>query len=127
MPEAEAALVTERVIPEVLAGLAEAAQQVGGLGTGWFQYENQSETIRIILETLKKDLQSLDQLFAPPVPAPGANLAPLKALQTVMDFSLLPPFEAIAKYFGFTVTAAASTPEGLSFKSFVPAPAGLKK
>ena len=110
-----------------MAGLAEAAQQVGGLGTGWFQYENQSETIRIILETLKKDPQSLDQLFAPPVPAPGANLAPLKALQTVMDFSLLPPFEAIAKYFGFTVTAAASTPEGLSFKSFVPAPAGLKK
>lgn len=108
-------------------GLAEAAQKVGGFNTGWFQYENQSETIRLVLETLKKDPQALEQLFAPPVPAPGANLAPLKALQGVMDFSLLPPFEAIAKYFGFTVTATASTPEGISFKTFVPLPAGLKK
>lgn len=108
-------------------GLADAAQKVGGFNTGWFQYENQSETVRLVLETLKKDPQAIEQMFAPPVPTPGANLAPLKALQTVVDFSLLPPFEAIAKYFGFTVTASASTPEGISFKSFVPVPAALKK
>lgn len=108
-------------------GLATAAEKVGGFNTGWFQYENQAETVRLVLETLKKDPAALEQMFAPPVPAPGASFAPLKALQTVVDFSLLPPFEAIAKYFGFTVTATASTPEGISFKSFVPVPAGLKK
>ena len=110
-----------------LPGLAEAAQKVGGFNTGWFQYENQSETIRLVLETLKKDPAAIEQLFAPPVPTPGANLAPLKALQGVVDFSLLPPFEAIAKYFGFNLTTAASTPEGIHFKSFLPVPTGLKK
>ena len=108
-------------------GLTAAAAKVGGFSTGWFQYENQSETIRLMLETLKKDPQALEQMFAPPVPTPGANLAPLKALQGLVDFSLLPPFEAVAKYFGFSVSATSSTPEGISFKSFVPMPAGLKK
>ena len=108
-------------------GLKEAAAQVGGFSTGWFQYENQTETIRLLLETLKKDPQAIEQMFAPPVPTPGASLAPLKALQGLVDFSLIPPFEAVAKYFGFSVSATSSTPEGISFKSFVPVPAGLKK
>lgn len=108
-------------------GLADAAQKVGGFNTGWFQYDNQGETLRLLLDTLKKDPQALEQMFASPVPTPGANLAPLKAFKEIADFSLLPPFEAIAKYFSFTVQSASGTPEGISFKSFVPVPAGLKK
>lgn len=108
-------------------GLADAAQKVGGFNTGWFQYDNQGETLRLLLDTLKKDPQALEQMFASPVPTPGANLAPLKAFKEIADFSLLPPFEAIAKYFSFTVQSATGTPEGISFKSFVPVPAGLKK
>jgi hypothetical protein len=108
-------------------GLADAAQKVGGFNTGWFQYDNQSETLRLLLDTLKKDPQALEQMFASPVPTPGANLAPLKAFKEIADFSLLPPFEAIAKYFSFTVQSASGTPEGIGFKSFVPVPAGLKK
>lgn len=110
-----------------LPGLADAAQKVGGFNTGWFQYENQSESIRLLLDTLKKDPQALEQMLASPVPTPGANFAPLKALQTIVDFSLLPPFEAIAKYFSYTVTAASSTPDGIVLKSFSPTPAGLKQ
>lgn len=108
-------------------GLADAAQKVGGFNTGWFQYDNQSETLRLLLDTLKKDPQALEQMFASPVPTPGTNIAPIKAFKEIADFSLLPPFEAIAKYFGFTVQSAAGTPEGISFKSFFPVPAGLKK
>lgn len=108
-------------------GLADAAQKVGGFNTGWFQYDNQSETLRLLLDTLKKDPQALEQMFASPVPTPGANLAPLKAFKEIADFTLFPPFEAIAKYFSFTVQSASGTPEGISFKSFVPVPAGLKK
>jgi len=110
-----------------VAGLAEAAEKVGGFQTGWFQYDNQVETVRLLMEMLKRDPTALEQMFALPVPAPGAGLAPLKELQNIMDFSLLPPFGAIAKYLGFTVTATATTPEGISFKSFLPTPAGLKK
>ncbi len=107
-------------------GLAEAAQKVGGFNTGWFAYENQSETLRLLIETLKKDPAALDKMFASPVPGAGAppNLKPMKDL---FDFTLLPPFDAISKYFGFTVHAAVGTPEGISFKAFVPVPAGLKK
>lgn len=108
-------------------GLADAVQKIGGFNTGWFQYNNQSETLRLVLETLKRDPQALEQMLAPPVPTPGANLAALKSFTEMADFTLLPPFEAIAKYFGFTVQAASSLPDGISFKSFLPVPVGLKK
>lgn len=108
-------------------GLAEAAQKVGGFNTGWFGYENQSETLRLVLETLKKDPAALDKMFASPLPASGAAAPNLKPMKDLFDFTLLPPFEAIAKYFGFSVQSGAGTPEGISFKAFVPVPAGLKK
>ncbi len=108
-------------------GLAEAAQKVGGFNTGWFAYENQSETLRLVLETLKKDPAALDKMFASPVPTPGAAAPNLKPMKDLFDFTLLPPFDAIAKYFGFTVQSGTGTPEGISFKAFVPVPAGLKK
>lgn len=108
-------------------GLAEAAQKIGGYNTGWFAYDNQSETLRLLFETLKKDPQAIEQLLALPVPTPGVNIAALKPLQELADFSLLPPFEGVAKYFGFSVQTTVGTPEGISFKSFLPAPPGLKK
>lgn len=108
-------------------GLAEAAKKIGGYNTGWFTYDNQTETLRQLFETLKKDPQAVEQLLAPPVPTPGANLAALKPLQEIADFSLLPEFSAVAKYFGFSIQTTAGTPDGISFKSFLPAPAGMKK
>ena len=44
-----------------------------------------------------------------------------------MDFSLLPPFEKIARYFYFTVCTAGANADGLSFKMFAPVPPALKK
>lgn len=108
-------------------GLAEAAQKVGGFNTGWFAYENQSETLRLLLTSLKNDPAAIEKLFASPVPGAGAAIPSLQPLKNLVDFSLLPPFEAIAKYFGYTVQATTGTPDGISFKSFVPVPAGLKK
>lgn len=108
-------------------GLADAAQRVGGLNTGWFAYQNQSESLRILIETLKQDPDGVDKLFASPIPTPGAPMPSLQPLKNLMDFSLLPPFDAIAKYLGYSVQATTATPEGISFKSFTPIPAGLKK
>ncbi|MBI5801236.1 MAG: DUF3352 domain-containing protein [Verrucomicrobia bacterium] len=108
-------------------GLAEAAQKAGGFNTGWFAYDNQTETLRSLFEALKKDPQAIEQLLTPPLPTPGANFAALKSLQGLADFSLLPEFGAVAKYFGFSVQTTSGTPEGISFKSFMPVPAGLKK
>lgn len=106
-------------------GLADAAQKVGGLNTGWFSYQNQSESFRVLFEMLKQDPDGVEKLFASPIP--GAPAPPLQALKNLVDFSLLPPFDAIAKYLGYSVQATAGTPEGISFKSFTPIPAGLKK
>lgn len=108
-------------------GLAEAAQKIGGYNTGWFAYDNQSETLPLLFKTLKQDPQAIEQLLALPVPIPGFDIAALKPLQELADFSLLPPFEGVAKYFGFSVQTTVGTPEGISFKSFLPAPPGLKK
>lgn len=108
-------------------GLAESAQRVGGFNTGWFVYENQTETIRILMETLRKDPDALEKMFAAPVPMAGATLPSLKPVKDLADFTLLPPFAAIAKYLGYSVQTTTGTPDGISFKSFLPVPAGLKK
>ncbi len=108
-------------------GLADAAQKVGGFNTGWFAYENQSETLRLLLETLKKAPGALDKILTPPIPAPGTPIPSLKPLKDLFDFTLLPPYEAVAKYFGYSVQATSGTPDGISFKGFMPVPAGLKK
>ncbi len=110
------------------AGLKEASQKVGGMESGLWGFENQAETIRIALETLKKDASSFEHLF---------NLTPLgknaepgddkEGLKAWLDFSLLPPFEKISKYFSFVVYGGTIQADGFSFKAYSPTPAGLKK
>ena len=43
------------------------------------------------------------------------------------DFSLLPPYEKISKYFRFAVSSASVTPEGFTFKTFFAAAPSEKK
>jgi hypothetical protein len=109
-------------------GLAGAAQKIGGMNTGLFGYENQLETSRALVETLKKDSGTLANLFASSPFAgrfgmeDGAN-----KLKEWVDFSLLPPFDAIAKHFHLNLYTGSVTGEGLSFKIFTPNPPQLKK
>jgi len=61
---------------------------------------------------------------------PGSGLAVAGASQAFkdwLDFSLLPPFEKIAKYFSISVYGGGATTEGLSFKMFQPVPPGLRR
>jgi len=51
---------------------------------------------------------------------------PDKTIKEWMDFSLLPPYEKIAKYFYFTVYAGGSSVDGLTFKMFAPVPPALR-
>lgn len=109
-------------------GLAEAAQKVGGMTTGLFGYENQAETMRATLETLKKESGTLANLFASSGFAGrfgvGDNANKLKEW---VDFSLLPPFEKISKYFYINLFSGNVTAEGLSFKLYNPTPPQLRK
>lgn len=111
-----------------LPGLNEAAQKVGGMGTGFFAMENQSETARVALEILRKDSGAAGALFgASPL---GGRLGVAddgKGFKEWFDFSLLPPYASIAKYFYLGVYSGTVTADGMNFKLFTPTPPQLKK
>ena len=108
-------------------GLADAAQKIGGMSTGMFGYENASETMRVTLGALKEDSGSIEKLLALTPFAPRIGGKDGKGLKDWVDFSLLPPFEQIAKYFYFTVYSGNATPDGIDYKVFSPTPPQLKK
>ncbi|MBU6401282.1 MAG: hypothetical protein KGS61_13280 [Verrucomicrobia bacterium] len=109
------------------AGLNEAAQKVGGMQSGLFGYENQSESMRVTVEALKQNADLMDQVLALRLGGGDVNgLSAGKSLKDWIDFSLLPPYERIAKYFYFVVYAASAGPDGLSLKIFSPLPPQLK-
>ena len=111
-----------------MPGLTEAAQKVGGMGTGLFTFENQLETMRATVETLKKDSGTLANLFgASPFAGRLGVGDDADKFKDWVDFSLLPSFDKLAKYFHITVAAGSVTGEGLHFRSFTPTPPQMKK
>ena len=104
------------------AGFADAAQHVGA-GSGLFSYENQQASLRTLFTALKN---------SPPESARNANVfgslpfgAPGNIFGDWMDFSLLPDFDKVSKYFYFSVTGGNVTADGMSFKVFAPRPPQL--
>ena len=109
-------------------GLAEAAQKVGGMGTGLFGYDNQAESMRALVETMKKESGSLANLLAnsPLAGRLGMN-EDSKKFKDWLDFSLLPSYDQIAKYFYFNVWSGSVNSDGLNLKVFSPNPPQMKK
>jgi hypothetical protein len=111
-------------------GLTEAAQKVGGTETGLFGFESQIETMRVVFETVRTNSNALRKFFMPaPVVQPNPEQVDksLKEFTQWFDFSLLPSFDAVAKYFHFTVYSGATTPEGMRFRAFAPVPPQMRK
>ncbi len=108
-------------------GLSEATQKVAGTGTSVFTYSNDSETMRVSLEGVKKNFDSLlsDGNLGPVLAAIGITSD--TKLKEWLDVSLLPSYDKISKYFSFSVFAETATPEGLAFKGFTPTPPALKQ
>jgi hypothetical protein len=100
-----------------IAGLADAAQHVGGAGGGLFGYENQQDVMRTTFAALK----------AASGDSGGQNLPMVfpKNLRDWMDFSLLPDYDKVSKYFYFSVYAGSTTADGISVKAFAPRPPQL--
>jgi hypothetical protein len=99
-----------------IAGLADAAQRVGGQSGGLFGYQNQRETMRTAFKLLKNSNGTITV----------SSLAALPAgFRDWMDFSLLPDYEQVAKYFYFSVYAGNTTSDGISIKAFAPRPPQL--
>jgi hypothetical protein len=108
-------------------GLAEAAEKIGGMNTGLFGYENSSETMRVMLETLKNDSGNLEKMLAMTPLGPKIGGKDGSGLKDWLDFSLLPSFDKITKYFHFMVYSGSVAADGLSYKMFSPTPPLLKK
>jgi hypothetical protein len=103
-----------------LPGLAEAIQKVTGPGTDLFGYENQAETMRATFTALKSGGANANaEALAPLLSAVGMGGSD-QDLRKWMDFSLLPPFDKVSKYFYFTVYGGNATADGISFKYFAP-------
>jgi len=102
-------------------GLAEAAQHVGGTGNGLFGYENQGEQMRAFLAALKNNPNSLSGDNPMLTGLWGGSLGDW------LDFSLLPDYDQVAKYFYFTVYSGSTTTDGLAFRFFSPRPPQLRQ
>ena len=105
------------------AGLLEAAQKVGGMGTGLFSYENEADTTRAAFEAVKNDPGASTNGIGPSVfPGLPGIAGPEQNLKAWMDFSLLPAFDKVAQYFYFSVYAGSANVDGLTLKVFAPTP-----
>jgi hypothetical protein len=89
--------------------LMAAASQVGGASGGLFGYQNQREVMRTSFKLLKNSLEADTALkMFPP------------ALREWADFSLLPDFEKVQKYFYLSVFSGTANGEGLTLKVHTP-------
>jgi hypothetical protein len=108
-------------------GLTDAVQKVGGMQTGLFGYENQAESGRASFEILKKESGTLANLLSD---SPLAGRLGMdrgdKTFKEWFDFSLLPAWDKISKYFSISVWAGTLNAEGLTVKVFSPVPPQLK-
>jgi hypothetical protein len=108
------------------AGLTDAIAKVGGSSAGVLGYENQAETTRVVFEALRNNASTNSSSSTMMLPGLG-GLPNAGSFKDLMDFSLLPPFDKISKYFSFSVYSASANTDGLTFKMFAPTPAGLRK
>jgi hypothetical protein len=107
-------------------GLGEAAQKAGGgMSTGLFAFSNDKESTRVLLETLRKETISAPDLLG----LLGLQMR-MNKISTVeeashfkewCDFSLLPPADALTKYFNYSVWVGGFTSDGFTLNCFTPA------
>ncbi len=110
-----------------LPGLADAMVRIGGQSTGWFTYENESETMRLLFEALRRGAADTNSTGPSVLGSAIPFAAPEKKFRDWLDFSLLPDYEKVSKYFGFGVQAGSANVDGLTFRMFSPTPPQLKK
>lgn len=97
-----------------LPGLADAIAQIGGDHGGFLGYENQAESLKTAFKLMKST----------PVSGIQSRLMP-PAMHDWFDFTLLPDFDLVARYFYISVYGESTTVNGIDFNVFSPRPPGL--
>jgi hypothetical protein len=109
-----------------MPGLADAAQKVGGMGTGLFGFENENQSMRPVFDVFRKHPLTVQDFIGVPLPATAGG-DQLESLLQWADFSLLPPFDAVSKYFYFSVYAGSFSSDGFALKIYMPTPPQLRQ
>jgi hypothetical protein len=105
-----------------IEGLAEAAEAVGGMESGWFGYEADRAVAESIIESWRQDPGTVERLLS--LTPAGDAIGTSGGLKAWADFTLLPPFEQIARYFHFTVYGLDLGPDDFAYRFFSPVPPG---
>jgi hypothetical protein len=108
-------------------GLTEAIARVGGPSTGWLTYENESETMRLMFESLRQSAGETNSIARSVLASTVPFASPEKQFKDWLDFSLLPDYDKVSKYFTFKVQAGSTSVEGFTFRIFSPTPPQLKQ
>jgi hypothetical protein len=109
-----------------MPGLADAAQKVGGMGTGLFGFENENQSVRPVFEVFRKHPLTVQDFLGIPLPATAGG-DQLESLLQWADFSLLPSFDSVSKYFYFSVYAGTFSSDGFALKMYMPTPPQLRQ
>jgi hypothetical protein len=108
-------------------GMAEAAERVGGMNAGMFGYENDRQSMRAVFEIMRKESGTLANLFnASPLAERFGMGGDEAKFKDWLDFSLLPSYDSVMKYFFFTVYGSGANSDGIFLKLFSPYPPGLR-
>lgn len=113
------------------ADFTDAAQRIGGAGTGMFSYENRHVDARTGFALLKTQppaiVGGVSQTTGIPVSFVNALLLSpaMRNFCGGLDYSLLPDYDAVSKYFNISVSGCAATADGIAFKTFSPRPPQL--
>ena len=106
-----------------VAGLAEASAALGRGPLTSFRYDNAAELVNNIWELGRENPDLIAGSLA------GAAMVapqPIGGLEPLTDFSSLPPFERVAKYFHYSVGGSSSDSQYLNYRWFRPTPPALK-
>lgn len=109
-------------------GLTSAAENVGGMRTGLFGFQNDRAIMGVVVEALRAEGDELLALLNDgPLAGMAGDTEEIEAdLKRWCDFELLPAYSQIEKFFHFTVFAGQASDAGFSLKFNSPKPPGLR-
>ena len=105
-----------------LAGLRQSTEVLGDEGLSSFRYDNASQLVKNLWNISRENPEMLTGGIT------GAALGapqPFVGLDGLTDFSKLPPFENVAKYFHYSVGGSSSDAHYMNYRWFRPTPPQL--
>ena len=106
-----------------VAGLTQATQLLGQGPLTSFRYDNAADLVDNLWELGR---ENPDMVAGDLTGVTSLAPQPFGGLEQLADFSKLPPFERVAKYFHYSVGGSSSDSQYLNYRWFRPTPPALK-